>query len=118
MARHRADPHLAVALADIPEFVRERVDVDQVRGGGRGEASSSAAASAAGQQARVGSQPGQQFERLFDARSHAHIQTGPELAMRSFAYQQRRAPPISFDPLLSGTLTLLSWAVNLSQLIA
>ena len=76
MARHRADPDLAVVLGDVAELVRERVDVDQVGGRGQAELHHREQRVPAGEQARVGSQLRQQLERLLDARRSLILKWG------------------------------------------
>ena len=69
VARHRADPDLAVVLLDVAELVGQRIDVDHVARAPRGAASSSAAGEWPPASRRAsGPSCLEQRERLLDAR--------------------------------------------------
>ena len=90
VARHRADPDLAVVLADVAELVGQRVDVDHVLG--RGEAQLHHRQQASGRRraaARPGPSSSSSVERVLDARGALvvercwNLQDGPSLPRRS-----------------------------------
>jgi hypothetical protein len=66
--RHRPDPDLVRVLADVAEVAGEVVDVDQVLRRSEAKLHHRQERMTAGQQARLGTQPGQQLERVLDAR--------------------------------------------------
>ena len=68
VARHRADPHLAAALLDVAELVRQRIDVDHVAGRREAELHHRQQAVTAGEQARVGTELPEQQQRMLDGR--------------------------------------------------
>ena len=68
MPGHRADPDLAVLLADVAELAGESVDVDQVLGRRQPELHHRQQRMAARQQPGVRPERSQQLERVVDTR--------------------------------------------------